>query len=95
MVPQGTFAEMISFIFLRSVGCSLPNRCLHSDTIFVSAFQTQKEDVDSLPLGDIKGPTSAADFKKTVTEHDLVLTNQSDENHVTTISGLIQGTMNQ
>jgi hypothetical protein len=47
--------------------------------------------VDSLPLGDINGPVSAEEFKTRVTEHDLVLTNQSDENHVTTISGLIQG----
>ncbi|KAG7338717.1 ELM2 domain containing protein [Nitzschia inconspicua] len=58
--------------------------------LFEARWFLKKEDVDSLPLGDIKGPVSAEEFKSTVTEHDLVLTNQSDENHVTTISGLIQ-----
>lgn len=54
----------------------------------------QKGDVDSLPLEDISGSASAEDFVKKITEHDLVLTNQSDDNHVTAISGLIQGMSN-
>ena len=53
---------------------------------------SQKEDIDSLPLNEITGPLSAENFVNSITEHDLVLSNQSDDNHVTTISGLIQGT---
>jgi len=46
--------------------------------------------VDSLPLDEITGPVSSVEFANRITEHDLVLSNQSDDNHVTTICGLIQ-----
>jgi hypothetical protein len=36
------------------------------------------------------GPVSTEDFLSRLTEHDLVLSNQCDNNHVTTICGLIQ-----
>ena len=51
----------------------------------------KKEDVDSLPLSEITGPVSSEEFANRMTEHDLVLSNQSDDNDVTTISGLVQG----
>ena len=51
----------------------------------------KKEDVDSLPLGEITGPVSSEEFANRMTEHDLVLSNQSDDNDVTTICGLVQG----
>ena len=47
--------------------------------------------MDSLPLDEITGPVSSVEFANRITEHDLVLSNQSDDNHVTTICGLIQG----
>ena len=48
--------------------------------------------MDSLPLEELTGPVATAGFAQRITEHDLVLSNQSDDDHVTTICGLIQGT---
>ena len=59
--------------------------------LFKARWFLKKEDVDSLPLGEITGPISAQDFAANITEHDLVLSNQSDDNHVTTICDLVQG----
>lgn len=50
----------------------------------------QKDDVDSLPMDTFSGPVSTEDFVNRLTEHDVVLSNQCDNNHVTTICGLIQ-----
>jgi len=58
--------------------------------LFKARWFLKKEDVDSLPLGEITGPISAQDFAANITEHDLVLSNQSDDNHVTTICDLVQ-----
>lgn len=59
--------------------------------LFQARWFLKKEDVDSLPVSEITGPIAPEQFVKSITEHDLVLSNQSDDNHVTTISGLIQG----
>ena len=59
--------------------------------LFQARWFLKKEDVDSLPLEEITGPISSEEFANRITEHDLVLSNQSDDNHVTTICGLIQG----
>ena len=59
--------------------------------LFRARWFLKKEDVDSLPLGELKGPMSGLNFANTITQHDLVLSNQSDDNHVTTICDVIQG----
>jgi hypothetical protein len=59
--------------------------------LFKARWFLKKEDVDSLPLGVLTGPVSSDVFAANITEHDLVLSNQSDDNHVTTICDLIQG----
>merc|ERR1719157_539340 len=58
--------------------------------LFQARWFLKKEDVDSLPLEELTGPVATAGFAQRITEHDLVLSNQSDDNHVTTICGLIQ-----
>jgi hypothetical protein len=60
--------------------------------LFKARWFLKKEDVDSLPLGEITGPVSSDKFASSITEHDLVLSDQSDDNHVTTICDVIQGT---
>lgn len=59
--------------------------------LFQARWFLKKEDVDSLPLGELTGPVSSEVFANNITEHDLVLSNQSDDNHVTTICDLVQG----
>ena len=67
------------------------NNSNNGKVLFRARWFLKKEDVDLLPLGEITGPISPEVFADTITEHDLVLSNQSDDNHVTTICDLIQG----
>ncbi len=59
--------------------------------LFQARWFLKKEDVDALPLGELTGPISSEQFANSITDHDLVLSNQSDDNHVTTICDLVQG----
>jgi len=58
--------------------------------LFQARWFLQHRDVASLPLGELRGPTKGELLAETVTPHDIVLSNQSDENHVTTICDIVQ-----
>ena len=72
-------------------GTNTTNSNSSGKVFFQARWFLKKEDVDSLPLGELNGPISCEIFANNITEHDLVLSNQSDDNHVTTICDLVQG----
>ena len=67
------------------------NNSLGGRVLFKARWFLKKNDVDALPLAELSGPVDSKVFAKTVTQHDLVLSNQCDDNHVTTICDIVQG----